>query len=244
MHRFYVPSQFISADKIIISKGKQFHHLKDVLRLKVNDQVEVFDGQGNDYITKIQKLLAQSAILKIVDRGKVNARGGIHITIACAMPKKSKMEQIIDKLTQLGVDRIIPLHTVRTVVKLGEDKAISRQGRWERVAQSAASQCKRKTLPVIDPVKNIDEVLSEAGEYDLKLIPTLAGKQKSLKEIFVKSKARKLLVLIGPEGDFAPGEVNMAIKAGCIPVTLGNLVMRVETAAVAVASFLRLYEKS
>jgi len=162
------------------------------------------------------------------------------ITIACAIPKKSKMEDIIDKLTQLGVDRIIPIKTAHTVVKLDSYKEAMRHKRWEKVAQSASEQSQRNDLALIDQIRDIKEVILNSKEFDLKLIPTLIGKRKSLREISLNSKYKNILVLIGPEGDFTEAEVQLAIKAGFIPVTLGDLVLRVETAAVAVASYITL----
>jgi len=243
MHRFYVPSQNISQDRILISNKNQVHHLKDVLRLQPKDEIIVFDEQGNEYHSIIEKLSLQSIAFKIKNRHKfIPPKNRAKITIACAIPKKSQMDEIIDKLTQLGVDRIIPLETKRVIIKLDAGKKILRQERWKKIAQGASQQSQRSQIPVIEPIKSIVEVLSCTQDFDLKLIPTLIDKRKSLKEILDKFKPKNILVLIGPEGDFTPAEVALAKRAGCIPVSLGDLVLRVETAAVAVASFIRLYE--
>jgi len=144
-------------------------------------------------------------------------------------------------LTQLGVSKIIPLDTERVVVRLGQEKSKARLERWKKVAVSAAQQSQRSDIPLIEPVSKLKGVLAKAADYDLKLIPTLeCPGRKSLKEVFLKAEPKNILVLIGPEGDFSPAEVKAALKAGCIPVTLGDLVLRVETAAVAVAAFIRL----
>jgi len=240
MHRFYCSSQNISGNKIIISDSAQVHHIKDVLRLKTEDEVVVFDGQGNEYSCLIEKI-SQDVILAVKERQPVNTHQSAKVTIACAIPKKSKFDDIVDKLTQVGVDVIIPLLTGRVIVKFDKDKQISRHRRWQEIALSASKQCQRNTIPAIEPVKNIKDVLSQAQKFDLKLIPTLALERQALKDVISKSKAQNILVLIGPEGDFTPQEAASAIEAGFIPVTLGDLVFRVETAAVAVASFIRLY---
>jgi 16S rRNA (uracil1498-N3)-methyltransferase len=152
------------------------------------------------------------------------------------------MDDIVDKLTQLGVERIIPLKTERVIIKLDKDKEVSRLARWRKLAQAAAEQSQRQNLPVIEPIKDLKEFLVQAKTlYDLKLISTLMdSKRKSLKEIFKGLKPQKVLVLIGPEGDFSPEEVDLAKKSGCIPASLGDLVLRVETAAIAVVSYIRL----
>jgi len=246
MHRIYSPSQNISGGKIIIRDKEPLHYLKDVLRLKVKEQLTVFDELANEYLAELEDISQKSLILSVKEKRKVTTpQRDARLTIACAIPKKSKLEDIIDKLTQLGADKIIPLETGRVIVRLDKHKKIARLRRWEKVALNAAQQSQRNTLPIIDPVKNIKEVIAGAGDYDLKLIPTLAAKgKKSLREVFSQAQPQNILVLIGPEGDFTPEEVGLALKAGFIPITLGDLVLRVETAAVAVAAFIRLYEKS
>lgn len=242
MHRFHIPSENISGDKITISDKKQVRHIKDVLRLKPKDKVTVFDTAGNEYTADIEKISSRNINLEIREKRVFKACEKFRITVACALPRKSKMDDIIDKLTQLGVDRIIPLKTSRVVVKLDRHKEMLCQGRWKKIAQSASEQAQRNTLPVIDAVKDISEVLSESGDFDLKLIPTLGTERKALKEVFIRSRPDKVLVFIGPEGDFTDEEIDLAKKSGCIPVSLGNLVLRVETAAVSIVSFMRLYE--
>lgn len=237
MHRFYLANIFVSQNKIIINEKDAIHHIKNVLRLKEKDRICIFDGKGLELIGSMGSLSAQNMFIAIEE--KLTAKDfDVNITVACAIPKRAKMDDIVDKLTQLGVDRIIPLDTERVVIKLDKQKKISRQLRWNKIALSASQQSQRSTIPVIEPIKDIKEVLSRFQGYDLKLIPTLIDERKSLKEIVETSKPKNILVLIGPEGDFTEEEVGMAKKAGFIPVTLGNLVLRVETAAVAVASFI------
>lgn len=242
MHRLFIPSQNISSNKIIVSDKPQIHYFKDVLRLKIKDTIIVFDERGNEYICFIKEMLKNAVQLKIKEKRPSKKSSRTQVSLACAMPKHSKMDEIIDKLTQLGVESIIPLETERVIVKLDKQKKILRKKRWERIALNASQQSQRSTIPVIDSIKGIKEVLAESKDYDLKLIPTLSGERKLLKEVLDDCKPKNILVLIGPEGDFTPQEVDLAKKAGCIPIALGNLVLRVETAAVAVASFIRLYE--
>ncbi len=244
MHRFFTSSQNISGDKITISDKGQAHHIKDVLRLRPENEVIVCNEQGNEYIAVIEQLLPQNVILRIKEKYNFIASLKLQITVACAIPKKSKMDDIIDKLTQLGVERIIPLKTERVVAKLDKHKAILRQARWKKIALSASQQSQRKTLAIIEPIEDIKMVLSESGDFDLKLIPTLIGRRKPLKDVFVNSAPKNVLLLIGPEGDFTAEEVDLAKRSGCIPVSLGDLVLRVETAAVALVSFIRLYGPS
>ncbi|PIP18804.1 MAG: 16S rRNA methyltransferase [Candidatus Omnitrophica bacterium CG23_combo_of_CG06-09_8_20_14_all_41_10] len=175
--------------------------------------------------------------------GELNVK--LRLTIACAIPKKSKFDDIVDKLTQLGVYRIIPLKTERVVVKLDKRKEELRSKRWNRIALSASQQSQRNNIPVVEPVQKFKDVLVRSKDFDLKLIPTLAGQRKSLPEVILSLlPMAKILVLIGPEGDFSDGEIKLALENGFIPVTLGDLVLRVDTAAIAVVSFIRLYGDS
>ncbi len=241
MHRFYIETKNISANSIIINDKKQSHHIRDVLRLLLNDKVTVFDEQGNEYDCVIEAINDTVRLnVKNICAADKNAKT-VKLTIACAIPKKSNMSDIIDKLTQLGVDRIIPLKTERVIVRLDKNKEASLLERWNRVALSASLQSQRNALAIVNPVTDIKKVLVDSDGYDLKLIPTLSGKRKTLQEAITGFKYKNILVLIGPEGDFTDEEVNSAKKNGFIPVSLGALVLRVETAAVSVASFIKLY---
>jgi 16S rRNA (uracil1498-N3)-methyltransferase len=239
MRRFFVPSQSIAEKKIIVSDPKQAHYIRDVLRLKIKGELIVFDEKANEYVCAIERLKPQPTLFIKKMSPLSPAAEKMNLAVACAIPKKSNMDDIVDKLTQLGVGSIIPLKTRRTIVKLDEKKKQLRLSHWQKVAQNAGQQSRRIKLPVIEPIQDIKEVLSDSQAYDLKLIPTLEGQRKSLKEILDNSKAENILVLIGPEGDFTDEEVALAKNHGCIAVSLGRQVLRVETAAVAVASYIK-----
>lgn len=242
MIRLFAQSDTLAMDKIIIRDKQQLHHIKDVLRIDSGGEVEVFDEKGSVYRGVIEKISRSEALIKInSSRKHIFQDKDIKLTIACAIPKKSKMEDIVDKLTQLGVQKIIPMRTGRVVVKLDSRKEKARLERWQRVALNATRQCQGCSLPVISPIKSLEDVLAESKGYDLKLIPALIGKRTGLKTAVGGREAKDILILIGPEGDFTPGEVDAAVRAGFIPVSLGERVLRVETAAVAVVSFIRLY---
>jgi 16S rRNA (uracil1498-N3)-methyltransferase len=239
MHRFYI-SQKIVGDSISLSDPEQLHYMLDVLRLKPGDEVGLFDSEGNEYLAIVRDHGSKSAVFDIKSRKPRHTRK-LKITIACAIPKKSKMDDVIDKLTQLDVDEIIPLETERGVVRLDESGLVvkERMERWKKIARSAAEQSRRNTLPVIPPVMNFTDILAFSGEYDLKLIPTLVSDSRPLKEVLAGIKPSSVLVLIGPEGDFTPQEVDQALGSGFIPVSLGHSVLRVETAAIAVAGYIK-----
>jgi 16S rRNA (uracil1498-N3)-methyltransferase len=237
MNRFYIEGP-VTAETVSVFEPKQLHHLKDVLRLKTGDEVTVFDARGNEFLCTISVLERKEATLIVRER-KPSLPVRVKISIACAIPKQSRMDDIIDKLTQLGVDNIIPLVTERVIVKTEESKD-SRLIRWNKIARSAAEQSGRNTLPLISPVVGIAEVLERASEFDLKLVPTLTGQSRSMRDVLAGSSPANILVIIGPEGDFTPQEIRSALASGFRAVSLGHTVLRVETAAIAVASYLRL----
>ncbi len=238
MNRFYIDKP-VYGGKISFSDPEQLHHMKNVLRLKPGDQVVVFDNEGNVWVSIINSIKRKEAILEIKERKPPQPGANTKISIACAVPKQSRMDDIIDKLTQLGVDSIIPLVTERANIQR-EDMKESRLMRWKKIARSAAEQSGRNRLPLISPIKKISEVLEQAAKYDLKLVPTLTVASQPIREVLPDQLPANTLVLIGPEGDFSLEEVQLILKAGYQPVSLGPTVLRVETAALAVASFLRL----
>ncbi|MCM8780693.1 MAG: 16S rRNA (uracil(1498)-N(3))-methyltransferase [Candidatus Omnitrophica bacterium] len=239
MYRFFSDSKDIFQDKIVIVDKKEVHHLKDVLRVKLDEQVVIFDEKANEYICRIQEILKDKVMLRIENRITCYSGLSPYICVACAMPKKARMDEVVDKLTQLGVERIIPLMTQRVIVKPDEKGKILKQRRWERIALVAAQQSQRSTVPQIGPIMDIKEVLRQCEDYDLRLIPTLTGQRRNLRQIMFEVKPKRILVLIGPEGDFTEEELNLAESKGFMRISLGNLVLRVETACVAIVSFIR-----
>lgn len=240
MHRLYVNSENISGDEIIIKDKEQVHHNRDVLRLRKDEEAVVFDEKGTEYRCILAGSSAEGMLFKVAGKGP-RRRSETGVTIACAIPKGPSMDNIMDKLTQLGVERIIPLETERVIVKLDKRKKALRHERWKKIILSASIQSQRSILPILDPVKGMKELLSEPGNFDLKLIPALAGERRPLREVLKGTGPKNILVVIGPEGDFTAAELDAARKAGCIPVSLGPSVLRVETAAVTAAAFIRLY---
>ncbi|MCM8766401.1 MAG: 16S rRNA (uracil(1498)-N(3))-methyltransferase [Candidatus Omnitrophica bacterium] len=242
--RFYCPLENISEDKIVITDRREIHHILDVLRLKENDSVCVFDGKDTEYQAVIEEIFKDKLILRI--KGKrviLSHRENLQISVGCAIPKRRRFEFVIEKLTELGIKDIIPLKTERTEVLISRDKEADRLKHWQRIALSACKQSKRIELPRIEPQTEFKEILKRKRDYDLCLICAISDNVKTLKEILKQKKYyRKILVLIGPEGDFSKEELKLAEASGFIPVSLGNLVLRVETAAIAICAFLRLYE--
>lgn len=242
MHRCLVSSKQISSAQISIQDAAQIHHIQDVLHLETGDTIVAFDEERNEYLCGIRSISKKAVLLDIKERLLHRKAKAYSLAIACAIPKKAKMDEIVDKLTQLGVDRIIPLESERVVVRLDERKKLQRLSRWQKIALEAAKQSQRNTVPVVEPIMNMEKVFALAGEYDLKLIGSLFGSRRSLKSALSAQRYRSIIVCIGPEGDFSRQEVARAAECGFIGISLGELVLRVDTAALSVAACITVYE--
>ncbi len=234
MSRFFVPEGSVTGGRITVT-GEELHHAKDVMRLREGDLITVFDGTGREYtgvVDRVGKDELSAAVSRVSEAGKERCR----LTLVQAIPKLSRMDLIIEKATELGVARIIPIVTSRTVVKISGEG--NKTERWKKIAVVAAKQCGRSTFPEIAPVTGLEDSLKEVKGCEISLMPCLHEGNKRLRDAICGRKAESAAVFIGPEGDFTREEVEAAIRSGVIPVILGNEVLRSETAAVAVLSVL------
>jgi 16S rRNA (uracil1498-N3)-methyltransferase len=238
MKRIFIAQPHTDGGGIVIDDPRQVHYLSHVLRVKTQDALTVFDRAGTEYDCLVREVSKEWLRLSVTASRTPCETGMPRVTIACALPKQTKFDDIVDKLTQLGVSRIIPMRTRRVIVKVDAAKERLRQQRWEKIAVAACEQSKRASLPLIDPVTDFNAVVNTAGSFSCALIPWLEGERIALAKA-VPAHCRDILVLIGPEGDFTPEEAASAMRAGCRAVSLGESVLRVDTAAIAVMSFLR-----
>ncbi len=241
MHRFYLPNFQQPA-----LSSEEAHHATHVLRVKTGDTVNVFDGRGHEAQCRVGEagkliVLQQSTTPPLPCR----------ITLAQAIPKKN-MDLIVQKTTELGVSGIVPLVSERTIVQLDEDS--KKVERWREIALESCKQCGNNWLPEIQAPQKARDFLNAPGNFDLKLIASLQPDSKPLKTILrdvgrVTSRGvgaapaevsgpTTVLILIGPEGDFTPAELAAGKSAGCLPLSLGPLVLRAETAALYALSIL------
>jgi 16S rRNA (uracil1498-N3)-methyltransferase len=219
------------------------HHLVAVNRARTGDTVVAFDGRGTEWICELTADKKNAAVLKV--RFKQRARPlPYEITLGQALPKGPGMDAIVRKATEIGVARLAPLESERTQVHLDADRSDRKGEKWQTAALEAAKQCGNAFLPEILPVQNAAAFMEGSRGYDLKLIASLQPGAKSLKAVLAAHRAaharapRKVLWLVGPEGDFTPAEMSLSQSCGFEPITLGPLVLRCETAAVYALSVL------
>ena len=237
--RFYVPPESIFPEKntIEIKDKKEIHHIRDVMRLKIGDSVDIFDGRAKEYRGTIEKINKNSVILGI--KKGIDFKGGLpyKLTLYQAIPKKNKMDFIVEKAVELGVERIVPMLTERTVPAI-KDKSHKRIQRWRRIIKAASKQSGRVRMPIISDVTDFNNALIESKKMDLVIFAALDKDAKPLKEILKTSRPKRIAVFIGPEGDFSQNEISMANREGYTICSLGPLVLRIETAAIHVLSCL------
>lgn len=239
MHHFFTDPQNIYEQKIVI-KGSDVNHMKNVLRIKPGEHVQICDGNGMEYQCSVEHYEADEAILNILNCFQSNSELSSEIYLFQGLPKGDKMELIIQKAAELGVYKVIPVATKRAVVKLDQKKAVKKVERWNAISESAAKQSGRSIIPVVEHVMNFSEALQYAKEMDLILFPyELAKGMYETKEIISTIQPnQKIGVFIGPEGGFEEEEVVQAEKMGAYPITLGKRILRTETAGLTVLAIL------
>jgi len=236
MSRFFVPPESVTGQRIMI-RGEELHHARDVMRLVKGDAIVVFDGSGKEYhgiIEGVGKQEMAVAINKTVERRGAGAR----LTLVQALPKSDKMDLIVEKATELGVDRIIPVITERSVVRADEKKAVSKVSRWRKISLVASKQCGRTKMPEICDIISFGGSLEKVRDSELKIIPCLYEEAVGFKEALSGKKPGSAVIFIGPEGDFTTKEVDAAKGTGFVPVSLGDEILRSETAAICALSIL------
>jgi 16S rRNA (uracil1498-N3)-methyltransferase len=262
--RAHAPAATADAAEIRLSP-EESHHLVTVNRCSRGDPVTAFDGRGREWFTACADPSKAGAVLRVKE-SRLAPPLPHAITLGQALPKGSTMDDIVRQATEVGAVHIVPLLSERTQVHLDGDRAEKKVEKWRTTAIEAAKQCGNPWLPEIAPVTSFAEFIAkgwtsvstptpvaavESGDhlYDLKLIASLHGGATTLKHALAHYRAhhgnspRKVLWLIGPEGDFSPAEMTAAITAGFQPITLGPLVLRSDTAAICALSILS-YELS
>lgn len=240
MYRFYVSADQLAEKEVFISGG-DVNHIKNVLRLEVGDWIVACDGNGTDYVSRIQSICSDEVVASIEKVQPTGTELPVRITLFQGMPKKDKLELIIQKAVELGACEIVPVMTKRTVVKLSEKKKINKRlERWQSIAYAAAKQCDRGIIPTVHKPVSYEEALAMADQLDYNVIPyeLQTGMEEARKIVDQACKQRFLGIFIGPEGGFEPEEVERAMTRNIHPMTLGKRILRTETAGMALLSIL------
>lgn len=237
-HFFVTPSQ-VEGERIYI-EGSDVNHMKNVLRMRQGEEVEISDGDNLKYRCVVEGYEEGRAVLAIQQRMPVDTELPCRITLFQGLPKQDKMELIVQKAVELGASQVVPVATRRSVVKLDEKKAAKKTQRWQQIAESAAKQAGRGYIPQVSSVLSYPEALQMAGELDVLLIPyeLAEGMEEARKVVASIAQGQSVGIFIGPEGGFEKEEVDAAIRQGAKAITLGRRILRTETAGLAILSIL------
>ena len=235
MPRFYLPPSAWTESPFI--EGDEAKHLAQVLRIQSGATITVFDGLGNFAEARVLSVSKQRIDL-MLELAESKPTPLPEITLAQAIPKGKNMDWIVQKAVELGVSKIQPLVTRNTIVSPGDEKA----EKWRRTALEACKQCAQFTIPVIAEPISFEAWIKSPDPSELKIIASLAENPENFREtLAAHPEIESVTILIGPEGDFTPQETEVALAAGFIPVTLGDLVLRVETATLFSISAIRFH---
>jgi 16S rRNA (uracil1498-N3)-methyltransferase len=238
MPTFFVASDAIAPPTIRIT-GPLLHHLRQSLRLQRGETLSVTDDRGNRYLAEVREVTGQALVGRILNTTPAPAKAGASIILAQALLKGEKMDWVIQKATELGVDRIVPVLAAHSVVRPRVDRIEHQRQRWERIALEAAQQSERWFLPSIDTPASVAELLSRSKTAASKILLAERSTGSSLTTLPLPGSGDEVWLLIGPEGGWEEEEVAQSLQHGFTPVTLGPRILRAETAAIAALSILQ-----
>lgn len=240
MQRYFVAPEQMSDNAVTIT-GDDARHLTSVMRAKPGDQLIACDGRGRDVLARIVNVGKDAVIADLIQMLEGSAEMVWRVTVAQSLPKGDKLETVIQKGTEAGAYAFQPFLSRRTVVQYDERKEAKRIERWRKIAKEAAEQSHRSVVPDIRPVANWKSFIRQFADYDLVLLcyeeegRSGAGLRRTLTEfrqrIAAAPEAPNVLVVVGPEGGFAPEEADEAASAGAVLAGLGKRILRTETAA-------------
>lgn len=242
MYQFFVePSQINIKDKLVIISGPDVNHIKNVLRMKPGEELNVCTGQdGKEYRCGIRAYEEDKVICELYFIKEDDVELPVKVYLFQGLPKGDKMEFIIQKAVELGVCGIIPVSTKRCVVKLDAGKAAAKTQRWQKIAEAAAKQSRRSVIPEVSEVMDLKQAIELASAMDVRLIPyeLAEGMEKTRELIEGLENGQRVAVFIGPEGGFEAQEIQAAVEKGIRPITLGRRILRTETAGMTVLAWI------
>ena len=246
MSTFYIKNNQINDDKIEII-GDDYNHIKNVLRCKIGENIDICDEIATRYKTKIEDFTEKAVVCKIQSIEESSTEPKINITLYQGLPKADKLELIIQKATEIGVNHIYPVQMARSIVKLDEKNIERKQERWNKICVEASKQCGRQKIPNVYKTINFKNIIENISKYDIVLLPYENEKSVTLKKAITQIRAKNIeindiAIIIGPEGGFSEEEVNtLSSYKNVYTVTLGPRILRTETAGLVTLAML-MYE--
>ena len=229
MARFFVDKSAIFDDLIRIG-GADAHHIARSLRMAEGDRVTVCDGEGGEYLCRLDRIRDEECECSIIESVEGGSESPARITLFMAYPKGDKLETVIQKAVELGASAIVPFESSRCIKRPKADKAEKQTQRLQRIAEEAAKQCGRARIPTVTMPYSFSEMLSEIRNSSLALLCYENEDGRSIKDALPEAAPESIAVIVGAEGGFSPEEAEQIVSAGAVSVTLGNRILRCETA--------------
>ena len=242
MYRFYLPPEQCKEPTFFLT-GREAHHARHVLRIHCGESITVLDGAGHVFVCEVQEYDHDKARLTVSEK-HFHPAPPSQITLLQAVPKGKIMEAIIQKATELGAFRIVPVLSERVVAQFDEDDATRKTAKWRVTAVEAIKQCGSPWLSRVEPPLTPSQFLARNEGFELPLVASLETGSRAAREHFrdFHSKhgrmPKSVCIWVGPEGDFTPAELQAIKSHGALPITLGRLILRTETAAIYCLSIL------
>lgn len=245
MSKFFVKANQIKENKINI-EGEDVNHIKNVLRLNISDKINICDSDNSkNYECEITNINSKKIECIILNELKNSSEGNVELHIYQGLPKSDKMEFVIQKGTELGVSKFIPVNFKRCIVKISKKDELKKIDRWNKISEVAAKQCGRDIIPIVTNIENINTLCEKIKKYDIVLVAYENEKENYIKNELMHlkkdKKQYKIAVVIGPEGGIDEEEIDKLEKSGAKIVTLGKRILRTETVALQVSSII-MYE--
>lgn len=241
MPKFFIDFGADSPDSRIEITGSDALHISKTLRMKVGEKLTVTDSSGTDYFTVIEDVAKESIILRIESKRKSDAESVKEVFLFQALIKNEKMDTVIQKAVELGANHIYPVSAERSIVKLDSESGKKKLERWNKIAKEASKQCGRGIIPTVHEVVSIKEASEIMSELDKSFYCYEISNGRTVKDVLKEEDFRSVGFYIGPEGGIAPSEAETFDAVGIPSVSLGKLILRTETAGMAVLSMI-LYE--
>ena len=244
MDRFFVDKNNINLENnTCVIVGEDVKHISKVLRCKIGEKLEICDKDNSEYICEITDINKEQVDLDIIEKKEINRESDLKVKLYQGLPKSTKMELILQKLTEVGVHEIVLVQTKRSVSKVDDKKEDKKLERWERIIYEAAKQSKRGKIPKLRGILSFKDALEDMKNNDLNIAPYENERTKSIKQAIKGVNINTMGIFVGPEGGFEESEIEAIEEISGKSVSLGPRILRTETASL-VASSIVLYELS
>ena len=240
---FYIKNNQIIGEEINLI-GEDVNHIKNVLRYKAGDELTICDESEQRYLAKIRELSNECITLDIEEKIDFSTEPSVKIILIQGLPKSDKMDLIVQKCTELGAEKIIPVIMERTVVKIDGSNGAKKVERWNKIALEASKQCGRTKIPTVEKIVNLENIVENLSKYDIVIVPYECEKENTIKAVLRNTDTNigNVAIVIGPEGGFSEKDISILEKLPNVKkVSLGKRILRTETAGIATAAML-LYE--